>query len=114
MYIQLYQIKKHLNIDDTFHDDDEYLVDLEQVAEEVVEKHIDDDLKQIALSNSGKLPTGLTQAMLLFIGNMYSNRESVAFVSSNEIPYSYQYLLDIYKNYSKNKTGGENKIPVSA
>jgi len=110
MYIQLYQIKKHLNLDESFHDDDEYLVDLEQVAEEVVEKHIDDDFEQLVLSNSGVLPVGITHAMLLFIGNMYANRESVAFVSSNEIPFAYQYLLDQYKNYSTNNTGGAKKV----
>jgi uncharacterized phage protein (predicted DNA packaging) len=113
MYIQLYQIKKHLNIDEAYHEDDEYLVDLEQVAEEVVEKHIDDDLKQIASSNSGVLPTGLTHAMLLFIGNMYANRESVAFVNSSEIPFTYQYLLDQYKNYGLNTTGGDQKVTTT-
>ena len=41
MYIQLYQIKKHLNINEDFHDDDEYLMSLEEVAEKVVEANID-------------------------------------------------------------------------
>lgn len=31
-YIQLYQVKKQLNIDEDFKDDDEYLVDLINVA----------------------------------------------------------------------------------
>ena len=41
MYIQLYQVKKHLNIDEDFRDDDEYLMSLVEVAEKVVEKNID-------------------------------------------------------------------------
>lgn len=44
MYVNLQQLKKHLNIDSSFHDDDEYLCDLEQAAELAVERHIDDKL----------------------------------------------------------------------
>ncbi len=100
MYIELYQIKKHLNIDDDFTMDDEYLVDLAVVAEKVVEKHIDSNLEIIAADNCGELPSPLIHAMLLFIGNMYANRESVAFAGAQEIPLGYNYLLDLYKDYS--------------
>lgn len=103
MFIQLYQIKKHLNIDEEFHQDDEYLVDLSIVAEQVVQKHIDNNLKELCAENNGDLPSPLLHAMLLFIGNMYANRESVAFASSSEIPLSYNYLLDLYKNYNNTK-----------
>ena len=41
MYLQLYQIKKQLNINEDFHDDDEYLVDLAKVTENIVQKHIE-------------------------------------------------------------------------
>lgn len=41
MYLQLYQIKKHLNIDEDFHDDDEYLASLAEAAEKAVEVQID-------------------------------------------------------------------------
>ena len=37
--------------------------------------------------------------MLLLVGNFYANRESVAFASTNNVPYSYQYLIDLYRNY---------------
>ena len=45
MYLQLNQIKKHLNIDADFHDDDNYIQQLINVAEIAVERHIDYDLK---------------------------------------------------------------------
>ena len=109
-YIQLYEVKKQLNIDEDFKDDDEYLVDLINVAEQMVEKHIDDKLDEIAKANNYCLPRPLIQAMLLFIGNMYANRESIAFTSSNEIPLSYNYILDGYKNYSYKTSGNKNKI----
>ena len=102
-YLQLYQIKKHLNIDEDFHLDDEYLVDLSIVAEQVVQKHIDNNLDELCAENDGELPSPLMHAMLLLIGNFYANRESVAFASSSEIPLSYSYLLDLYKNYNNTK-----------
>lgn len=103
LYLQLYQIKKHLNIDEEFHQDDEYLVDLSVVAQTVIQKHIDNNLEDLCVENGGELPSPLLHAMLLFIGNMYANRESVAFASSSEIPLSYNYLLDLYKNYNNTK-----------
>lgn len=98
MYLQLYQIKKHLNINTDFHDDDEYLVDLATVAQTVVEKHIDTPLKQLE-NEEGEIPSPLVHAMLLFIGNMYANRESVAFASVQVLPHAYDYLIALYKNY---------------
>lgn len=100
MYLKLYQVKKHLNIDDDFTEDDEYLVDLIHVAEAVIQKHIDDNLKEVAEANGGELPSPLAQAMLLLIGDLYANRESVAYTSVSELPLSYKYLLSLYKNYN--------------
>ena len=99
-YLNLRDIKKHLNIDSYYTDDDIYLEALMNVAEKVVEKHIDIGLAILADYNGGELPPPLIHAMLLFVGNMYANRESVAFASSSEIPLSYQYILDLYKCYN--------------
>lgn len=99
MYVTLNKIKKHLNIDEDFTDDDSYLTDLEQVAETVVERHIDSSFDNIIEGEN--LPSPLEQAILLFIGNMYLNRESVAFATTQQIPFSYQYLIDLYTDYTK-------------
>lgn len=105
MYIDLETIKKHLNIDTEFIEDDDYLMMLEGVAEISVEKHIDKKLTQLD-DGEGNLPSPLKQAMLLFIGNMYLSRESVTFGNAVEIPLSYNYLLDLYKDYSKKEDDG--------
>lgn len=105
MYLQLYQIKKHLNIDEAWHEDDEYLVDLAMVAEKVVEQHIDCKLSNLE-DDGGELPTPIVHAMLLFIGDMYQSRESVAFTGATELPLSYNYLLSLYKDYSKKTENG--------
>lgn len=101
-YLKLDLIKKHLNIDSDFHDDDSYLEALGDVVEKVTEKHIDISLKKLTADNNGKIPAPLIHSMLLLIGTYYSNRENIAFASSAEIPLSYSYLLSLYQNYGGN------------
>lgn len=98
MYIYLADAKKHLNIDEDFKDDDMYIASLVQVAEEIVAKDIDTKLSDLE-NEDGDIPNPLKQAMLLLVGNFYANRESVAYASMTKVPYSYQYLIDLYKNY---------------
>lgn len=105
MYINLETIKKHLNIDSFFTEDDEYLMLLEDVAEKAVSKHIDCNLSELQDGNGG-LPSPLLHAILLLVGNMYMQRESISFSNATEVPLSYSYLLDLYKDYSKKYDNG--------
>ena len=98
-YLTLPQIKKHLNIDSSFVDDDSYLTSLGDVAETIVSKHVQYDLADLAASNGGTLPAPVTHACLLYIGNLYMNRESVSVANLYNIPFAYEYLLGLYKNY---------------
>ena len=43
MYIQLDLAKKHLNIEEDFTEDDEYILSLIEVAESAVRVHINED-----------------------------------------------------------------------
>ena len=100
MYLQLYQIKKHLNIDEDFHSDDEYLVELAQAAQNVVEVHLDRPLDSLE-NEEGYIPSSLTQAMLLLIGTWYASRESVSFASNSDLHHSYDYIIALYKKYNR-------------
>lgn len=100
MYLQLYQLKKHLNIDEEFHNDDEYLVELAQAAQQVVEVHLDRPLNSLE-NEEGFIPSSLTQAMLLLVGTWYASRESVSFASNSVLPHSYDYIIALYKNYNR-------------
>lgn len=102
--LDLELIKKHLNIDSEFTEDDDYLDMLKDVATKVIERHIDHDIND--LSVDGDLPLPIQQAALLYIGNMYANRESISFASAQEIPFAYDYLLSLYKDYSKKEENG--------
>lgn len=103
-YLNLDILKKHLNIDSYFHDDDYYIISLGDVAEQMVDEHINNCLSDIVNDNNGELPSPLRHAMLLLIGNLYQNREGVAFASASEIPHSYEYLLFPYKDYKNNQS----------
>ena len=99
MYLQLDLVKKHLNIEDDFKEDDEYIINLIEVAESSVRCHINDDFTKIAEKNGGVLPPPILQAALLMIGNLYQNREIVG-GKAQTLPFNYQYLIDLYKNYN--------------
>lgn len=97
MYVTLEQAKKHLNIDADFIEDDGYISMLISVAEEATEKHLNIEFKE-EFGNDG-LPTPLIQAMLLLIGTLYANRESVADKAMSKVEHTYEYLLTLYRNY---------------
>ena len=99
MFLELSQIKKHLNIDTDYIDDDEYLLFLYDVAVDAIQKHIDTTFEE-RKQKKGEIPKALLHAILLFIGNMYDNRESVSFTSVHEVPNSLNYILNMYRDYS--------------
>ena len=99
MLVNLDILKKHLNIDADFKEDDEYITLLEGVAEDLVQKHIDKNLDTI-IDEEGELPKPLLHAILLFVGNMYDNRESVSYATPREVPQSLTYILNMYRDYN--------------
>ena len=100
MYIPLDLVKKHLNIDQDFHDDDQYLLGLIDVATEAVKVHVNEDLDVLIEKNGGCLPSPLLHAALLYIGNLYQNREIMG-VKNQALPFNYQYLINLYINYNR-------------
>lgn len=99
MYISLEDAKKHLNVDISYTDDDQYILDLITVAEDSVSKHLDIALDELEDGN-GMLPSSVVHAMLLMIGNLYANREPISYSTVVKIPYTYEYLISLYKHYT--------------
>ena len=100
MYLDLETVKKHLLVDSTFTDDDSYITELIQVAENAVEVNLGIALKELE-DGEGNLPHSITHAMLLMAGNLYANREPVVLgVTSVELPFSYRYLVGLYKKWT--------------
>ena len=113
-HLTLKLIKEHLNLDNDFTMDDEYLSMLGDVVEKVVERHIDDSFAYLASVNGGKLPTPLIQAMLLLLGTYYANREHIAFNANYEVGNSYTFLIDLYRNYSASHSDSSNYTLITA
>ncbi len=102
-YLDLEIIKKQCNIDDFFKDDDNYLIGLATVAEQILEKNLDCNIDIIVNDNDGSLPAPLAHAALMQVAHWYRNRESVAFASTQPVPFGYDYLICQYKNYKESK-----------
>lgn len=104
MFVSLQRVKEHLNIEQSYTGDDNYLTFLIGVAEGVVEKHICTNLYDLSNDDgSGNLtlPLPLQSAILLYIGDLYNSREGNAYgVSVSTVPFSYDYILSLYKNYA--------------
>jgi len=96
-YITLDEMKKHLNID--FTDDDEYVTSLIEVAQCSIEKTIQHPLKDCEISD-GVLNPALVHAMKLLAGNLYANREPVAYGVPQAVPYTMQYLIQPFIQYT--------------
>lgn len=97
--IPLHIVKKHLNIDPEYTDEDEYISWLICVAYDTVQAHIDDDIDNYIAREGGHIPAALSHAMLLYIGTLYAQRESISYGSVVNVPFAYDYLLSLYKNY---------------
>ena len=97
MYLSLADVKRHLIID--HNDDDKYLADLITVAEDAVKTDLNlNSLCEIE-DETGMLPASVIQAMLLLIGTLYANRESVTYGTPHTVPHSYEFLISLYRNY---------------
>ena len=97
MYITVDEAKKQLNIDDSFRDDDNYISSLISVSEDAVAKHLDIALDDLVVG--GELPPAIKHSLLLMVGNLYANREPVAYTSVAKVPYTLEYLIGLYKHY---------------
>ena len=102
-YLTLNKIKSQCVIDDWYHDDDNYLIDLGDAAEGILQANLDCNLDDIVRDNGGVMPAALMQALLLMVGHFYRNREAVVFGSANALPFGYDFLISQYKNYTTSK-----------
>lgn len=96
--LDLETVKKHLNLEQDFVQDDEYILGLMSMAEQAVMVHTNESEETLEENNGGCFPTPLLQAMLLMVGNMYQNREPLG-TRNAALPFNYQYLIDLYRNY---------------
>lgn len=99
-YIQLSEAKKHLNIEQDFVDDDEYITSLIESAEEFVGMDICVPLAELE-KERGTLPAPIRQAVLLIIGDFYAVRESVVLGTLVHKNPRYESIIGLYRNYQR-------------
>ena len=96
--IPLELAKKHLNLDEDYIEDDEYILGLVNAAKGAVEKALNASLDRLAEENGGEVPMAIIQAILLMVGNWYQNRE-ITGSKTAALPYNFEYLINLYKHY---------------
>lgn len=109
--VSLADIKKHLNIPETFTDDDEYLTELEEMAEELVAFMLDTnsvigmwDLAAYFTDPDDPsayvvLPKCIVHAIKIIVADYYINRTSISAISLHDVPRSATHLVNQWKNY---------------
>ena len=100
-YAPLEMAKRHLNIEDAFTDDDDYIEALIEVAEERVAAELCMSADEMAsINKDGGLPATLVHAILLTIGAYYTNREDVTTVQTKPLEYGVKHLTQLWRNYT--------------
>lgn len=96
-YITLERTKKHCNVD--FTDDDDYITDLIDVAENVLAIELEQPLDE--LENEGEIPKGLQHGIVMLVKHFYDNREPVVMGTiTAKVPYTLEWIISAYKNYT--------------
>ena len=103
-YTTVSELKKHLNIEEEFTDDDVYLLELISVAEMAVSSYCNGGVEEASIIviddvTYDALPKAVKQACLMLAAHLYINRTPIAFTNTTEIPYTLKFLLAPYRNY---------------
>lgn len=101
-YLDLETIKRHLNVEQEFTDDDALIEAYADAAEERVAKELCTTTDGLAgLGEGGTLPAPLKQAILLLVGAYYAYREEVTDAQTRPLEQGARHLMSLYRDYSK-------------
>jgi len=100
-YIDIDDLKVHLNIDKDYTDEDTYLLNLWEAACAAIERYIDHPLDDYL--EDGQLPADMEHAAKLLVATWYQNRESVAYGTPVKVPHTLEFLLQTYVDYGGSK-----------
>jgi uncharacterized phage protein (predicted DNA packaging) len=92
MLISLDDLKQYLSIERGFADDDDLLEGLVYAAQEAVERSINRGLTDCE-------PYTVLQAVRILAATWYANREGVSFGSPGKMPYAFDFLVGMNRNY---------------
>lgn len=90
MELNISYLKKQLNIESSWLEDDEMLAQAITVAELSTQHYIDET---VAISEH----EDLKQAIIMLAAHIFLNKLTVSYLKPDEVPFSYKYLLSPYK-----------------
>ena len=100
MYTTLDIVKSHLNLDDFYTEDDDYIIHLIISAESATAKRLNvKSLSDLINPQTGYIPEDVLHSVLLLIGSWYNARETFTNGSVSSLPHSFDFLADLNKNY---------------
>ena len=99
MYITLQEIRKQLNLDDFYTEDNDYLIELIKVSEDVVEKRIGKKLCECINPSTGELEPSVKHSILVLVSTYYNQREATSPTTITEVPLTFNFLSDLNKKY---------------
>lgn len=100
-YLNITEVKAHLNVDADYTGDDQYIEDLILDVEEIVESEICMPISEI-VTESGAFPRVLRRAMLLLIGSYYRSREDeIPNGDSSRMRMASDRLMSLLRNYER-------------
>ena len=98
MLLTLEEVKTHCRIDQHYHEEDNYLYDLIEVAEHDVAQRIRYKSIEEAFPD-GSMPPNVRHAIKIVVANLYENRESISAATLSKVPETLDALLGPYVRY---------------
>lgn len=111
MVLTLEEVKAHCRIDQHYHDEDDYLYSLIEVAEHDVAQRIRYGSIEEAFP-CGCLPPNVRHAIKIVVANLYENRESIAATTLNRVPETLDALLGPYVRYCEQEEKDDGDFEV--
>jgi hypothetical protein len=93
-------LKNHLNIESDFLDDDILLQHYLNVGEQAALNYLNYWTGSTSGVTGTTRPVSIDQAVLLLAAHFYVTRQPVAYGQAYKIPYTIEYLLDSYKQFT--------------
>lgn len=108
--VSVQEVKKNLNIDDSFTDDDNYISNIIDVAYYAIKNQCFNNFwidqsgntsgSTLNLSGQTDIPLPIKHAIILLSSHYYETRQPVSFGNPQKIPYTVDYLIQPYINYN--------------
>lgn len=93
------QLKRQLNIEETYDDDNVLLQHYLDVAEQSVQLYCGVTGLTMYTGETMNMPISITQAVIMLAAHFYLSRNIISYGQGYEIPFTLKWLLDPYRDF---------------